>query len=537
MATAEGSAPALHETVVAERVLRGSARAEFVVRTAIAVAAMLVVAWRWLTLPGALAYPAVYLLASALLAFHAASWFARWLGLDAMRRPRPMAPEPGLRVGVATSFVPAAESLDMLERTVRALVAMDYPHETWVLDEGDDPAVRALCEQLGAHHFSRKEMPQYQEESGTFQRHSKHGNYNAWLAEIGYARYDVISAFDADHVPERDFLTHVLGYFRDPAIGYVQAPQVYYNQDASFIARGAAEETYAYYSTHQMASYGLGQPIIVGSHNTHRVEALRSVGGFAAHDADDLLITLYYRARGWKGVYVPEILAMGLTPVDWHGYLRQQVRWARSVVDIKLRALPGMSRRLPIVERLLGLLHGAFYLRALTIPAAYAIVAYLAIVDGDPAIARPSTVAWLLGLALVLTLVGRFRQRYFLDPAREGGVHWRSLFLQLAKWPFFGLALWRALVGRQGTYTLTWKRHRPDRQPTLMWPHWLVAILMAEAWLVGRVVNGGVPRMVTLATAAIILLSAIIGWTERWHFPHPYEASWYPERRAEMGGE
>src|SRR5437764_6688371 len=110
----------------------------------------------------------------------------RWLCLPFMRCPRPITPHPGLKVGVATTFVPGAEPIEMLEQTVRALVAMDYPHETWVLDEGDDDEVKALCLQLGAHHFSRKHLPQYHTASGTFESRSKHGNYNAWLYEIGF---------------------------------------------------------------------------------------------------------------------------------------------------------------------------------------------------------------------------------------------------------------------------------------------------------------------------------------------------------------
>ena len=48
----------------------------------------------------------------------------------------------------------------------------------------------------------------------------------------------MIAAFDPDHVPEAEFLSAVLGYFDDPSVGYVQAAQAYYNQAASFIARG-----------------------------------------------------------------------------------------------------------------------------------------------------------------------------------------------------------------------------------------------------------------------------------------------------------
>ena len=242
-------------------------------------------------------------------------------------------------------------------------MALDYPHDTWLLDEGDDERVRrCMPDGWACGHFSRKNRPEYQTDVGRFQRRSKHGNYNAWLDNVGFDRYDVLTTFDPDHIPEPSFLRKVLGYFRDPTIGYVQLPQAYYNQKASFIARGAAEETYAFYSSVQMAGYGLGYPILIGCHNTHRMSALKELGGFACHDAEDLLMTLQYRSRGWQGVYVPEILARGLAPVDWQTYLIQQRRWARSVLDIKFRIYAHLSGKLPLKTRIASFLHGFNYL-------------------------------------------------------------------------------------------------------------------------------------------------------------------------------
>ncbi len=151
---------------------------------------------------------------------------ARWFLLPMMRRPCPMAPEAGLKVGVATTVVRDAEPLEMLERSVRALVALDYPHDTWVLDEDDDDAVRSLCDRLGAQHFSRKKRRQYQNESGTFQSHSKHGNYNAWLHQIGFRNYEFVALFDPDHVAKPGFLSEVLGFFKDRKIAYVQVARL-----------------------------------------------------------------------------------------------------------------------------------------------------------------------------------------------------------------------------------------------------------------------------------------------------------------------
>src|SRR5947208_584714 len=82
---------------------------------------------------------------------------------------------------------------------------------------------------------------------GPYTANTKFGNLNAWLAEPVSAEYDLLAAFDPDHVPERHYLTRTLGYFSDPQVGYVQPAQFYYNQDASFVARGAAEESYDFY--------------------------------------------------------------------------------------------------------------------------------------------------------------------------------------------------------------------------------------------------------------------------------------------------
>ncbi|MGI8876631.1 MAG: hypothetical protein ACR2KP_20365 [Egibacteraceae bacterium] len=85
-------------------------------------------------------------------------------------------------------------------------------------------------------------------------------------------------------------------------MGYVQAPQGLANQRASWISRAAAEETYGYYSSTQMTLYAAGYPVVTGCHQLHRTVALR---GVACHEADDLLITLFYldpRERGlqWR---------------------------------------------------------------------------------------------------------------------------------------------------------------------------------------------------------------------------------------------
>jgi cellulose synthase/poly-beta-1,6-N-acetylglucosamine synthase-like glycosyltransferase len=400
---------------------------------------------------------------------------------------------------------------------------MEYPHETWVLDEGDDPRVRALCARLGARHFSRQGMARYQAPYGAFAARTKHGNYNAWLDAVGFERYEIVVGFDPDHVPERHFLTRVLGYFDDPAVGYVQAAQSYYNQSASFVARGAAEETYAYYSSIQMCSYAIGYPIVTGCHNAHRVRALEQVGGFAAHEADDLLITMHYRAAGWKGVYVPERLAAGLTPVDWPGYLRQQRRWARSVLDVKLRIFPRVARRLPLPERAFSLAHGLYYLHGLGSAVMVALLTLMLSIGSTPAVVSLAGAERVALLMLALQACDLYRQRFFLEPERERGVHWRAGLLRLAKWPHVLLALRDALSGRSSGYAITWKLPARSRRYAAAPAHLTVVGVVAAAWAAGMVRGVIATPALHLGAAAIVLLSLCVALSELRRFPPPFD--------------
>jgi cellulose synthase (UDP-forming) len=335
--------------------------------------------------------------------------------------------------------------------------------------------------------------------------------------------------FDTDHVPEPTYLTETLGYFQDPRVAFVQTAQAYYNQDVSFIARGAAEETYAYYSSHLMASYALGHPVVVGSHCAHRLAALKEIGGFPAHDAEDLFQTMLYRASGWRGVNVPRILALGTTPVDWPGYLKQQLRWSRSVIDLKLHALPSVSKQLPRRERMLNLFHGVHYLRPLLYPALILLLCYLLVTNTTPAFLELPAILAVLGLAGTISIVDRFRQRYFLDPERESGVHWRALVLQFAKWPIFGLAVLDLITGNRRPYQTTSKDGRVARLWVLAPGQILTGAAIAVAWAAGEYRNGPIAHTLEVLAVLVIAFCVVLAWTETF----PRKSAFAPELRQQ----
>ena len=474
--------------------------------------------------------PFVFWMLTALLTVRILVRLTQWSALPRMRRPGRRAARPGWKVGIATTFVPGLESLEMLEQTVRAIVSIDYPHDTWVLDEGDSDEVREMCRRLGALHFSRKGQARFQTPGGVFASRTKYGNYNAWFHAVGFERYEIVAGFDPDHVPDSAFLEASLGYFDDQRVGYVQLPQTYYNQAASLIARGAAEETYSYYSSTQMAANGGGWPLVTGCHNLHRVEALREIGGFAPHDADDMLITYLYRENDWSGVYVPEIRAWGLTPVNWSGYLSQQLRWSRSVLDIKFRVLPRIRTGLALFDRCLSAVHGLSYLKGLMALVGTLLLIVMLALGRFPFgnIGRP--VGMILLLLFVFYAADLYRQRFFLDVRREWGLHWRAGILQYAKWPFLALAVVDVVLRRRTSYTTTLKVAGGARRLVLFWPHAAIVLALVGAWAVG-VLNGVQHHPSVLVWgASMAVASLLLIVSEFFEYPPPYERELWDTR-------
>jgi len=246
-----------------------------------------------------------------------------------------------------------------------------------------------------------------------------------------------------------------------------------------------------------------------------------------------LLLTLHYRARGWRGVYVPQVLARGLTPVDWPGYLQQQRRWARSVLDIKLRRYGLFARHLALRERLTSFLHGWCYLQGLTTVCSVGLTAFMLVTGIVPAALNGQTAWAASGVGIVWLLCDVYRQRFYLKWRQEWGWHWRAGVLQWAKWPYLLLALAHVLGNRQHPYVLTRKgkeqRHPGDAQPLRwFWPQLLAAGVLGTAWLLGHMSGRSLHPIVQVAGAIAILGNLLLPATTYLRFPAPYDPTLAP---------
>jgi len=260
------------------------------------------------------------------------------------------------RVAVISLTVPGAESLQIVERQMRAMKRIRYHHDSWILvDKEDSPEIARLARELGVNYFSRhdvdtwgaEQVSAWNQPQAPFAAKTKAGNVNSWLDAFG-ERYSHFTQLDIDHTPVPGYLDQVLGYFVDPLVAWVQAPSVYGNHEL-WTARGSSEQELVLQGPLQMGFFGFSRtPFIIGSHCTYDVQAIMRIGGFQPTRAEDHLDTVCLAAQGYEGVYTPEILATGDGPENFETYLAQQFAWAYSMIQVLLSYTPRLIREYSI---------------------------------------------------------------------------------------------------------------------------------------------------------------------------------------------
>lgn len=253
----------------------------------------------------------------------------------------PTAPS-GLSVDI---FVPSYnEPVDMVRRTLLAARNVDYPHGTWLLDDGNRAEMAALAAELGIHYLAR-----------TDNRHAKAGNLNNALK---HSTADFIAIFDADHAPKRNFLDETLGFFRDPKLSFVQTPQDFFNLDSYQHRKSPRDqqvwtEQSLFFRVIQRGKDVWGAAFFCGSCAVVRRSTLDEIGGFCTQSiTEDLETSVAIHKAGYRSIYIPEPLAFGIAPSSASPFLAQRIRWGQGAMQVIRKEWFFLRGRLTLPQRL-----------------------------------------------------------------------------------------------------------------------------------------------------------------------------------------
>ena len=230
------------------------------------------------------------------------------------------------------------EPYEMVEKTLCAACVMRGKQKTWLLDDGDNPKLAKLANNLGAGYLTRSDR-----------KNAKAGNLNAALTRTSG---DIVVIFDIDHVPKPGFLEQSLAPFSDPEVGFVQVMLTFANSGESWVAKAANETSLEFYNPTSLGAYSIGGTTLMGSNALIRRSALESIGGYQPGLAEDLATSINLHAAGWKSAYIADSLAPGLAPPTFFAWFVQQMKWSRGVFELLITSYPKLFRRLTWGQKL-----------------------------------------------------------------------------------------------------------------------------------------------------------------------------------------
>lgn len=237
-------------------------------------------------------------------------------------------------------FIPTYnEPMFVLRRTIVGAQAMRYPHKTvWLLDDGKRPEAAKLAEELGCKYLTRPDGS-----------HAKAGNLNNGLKS---AKGDIVVVFDADFIPLENFLERTIGLFEDPQVAMVVTPQNFYNPDQPEINLGGRvipHEQTVFYTIIQPGRDFTNSVVCTGTSSVMRRKHLDEVGGVAIGViVEDWATGMTLQAKGYRSLFLNEMVSVGAAPENFSSYLVQRIRWAEGTIKILYTrfnplTLPGLN--------------------------------------------------------------------------------------------------------------------------------------------------------------------------------------------------
>ena len=235
----------------------------------------------------------------------------------------------------------------VIERLVDAVAQFDYPRELLdiqVLDDSTDETQQVARACVERH--ATEGLPI------VYIHRTNRQGFKAGALENGLhtARGEFVAIFDADFIPQPDFLRRTIPYFLDPnggaGIGMVQARWTYLNSDYSLLTRVETILLDGHFVIEHGGRSRRGTFFnFNGTAGVWRRSAIDAAGGWE-HDTLTEDTDLSYRAqlKGWKFLYLPDIECASELPVDMNGFKAQQARWAKGLMQTAKKILPKVFR-------------------------------------------------------------------------------------------------------------------------------------------------------------------------------------------------
>ena len=256
-----------------------------------------------------------------------------------------------------TIQLPVFNELYVVERLMDSVCKIEYPREKLdiqVLDDSTDET-QEIC---------KKKVAEWKDKGIdiSYLHRTDRTGFKAGALEEGLkvCKGEFIAMFDADFVPQADFLEKTIHYFTNPNIGCVQTRWGHINRDYSLLTYIQSVFLDGHFIMEHAARNRSGRYFnFSGTAGMWRKQAIAEAGGWE-HDTltEDLDISFRSQLKSWDFVFVPEVETPAELPVDMNGLKSQQHRWVKGGMQTSKKLLGRVIKaKIPLKVKSEGIVH------------------------------------------------------------------------------------------------------------------------------------------------------------------------------------
>ena len=243
-----------------------------------------------------------------------------------------------LGVPSVTIQLPIYNEKYVAKRLVDSVCNLDYPKEKMrimVLDDSDDDTVDLL---RGVVNDYKKQGFQIEH----VRRGTRKG-YKAGALKHAMQTTDteLVAIFDADFIPPTWFLRRAIPHFSKSNIGLVQCRWGHVNENYSAITQAQALSLDFHFLIEQKAKSNSHLFMnFNGTAGIWKCDCIEDAGGWhTATLVEDLDLSYRAQMKGWKCVFLPDVVVDAELPVQMNAAKRQQFRWAKGSIQCAIKLL------------------------------------------------------------------------------------------------------------------------------------------------------------------------------------------------------
>lgn len=261
-------------------------------------------------------------------------------------------------IPLVTIQLPIFNEKYVVERLLTAIAKLDYPTdklEIQVLDDSTDDSI-----------FETKKMVNDLHKRGLDIKHITRTNrigFKAGALKEGLvkAQGEFIAIFDADFVPQKDWLLQTIPYFKDKKIGVVQTRWGHLNRDYSILTKIQAFALDAHFTLEQVGRNSQSHFInFNGTAGVWRKECIINAGNWESDTlTEDLDLSYRAQLKKWKFKYLEHVVTPAELPVLLSAARSQQFRWNKGGAENfrKMNWRVMTSKSIPLKTKIHGILH------------------------------------------------------------------------------------------------------------------------------------------------------------------------------------